>query len=112
MGQQQGVEHLAEAAYNGSLNQFLRGWFSRSQRGIVPVSTEGESAVPGDLAISIFVMDNNSNPNIQTQLPSGWTLLGKNDAAVDNAAERIGGGSQCLVESDSVLRTLVGCNVR
>ena len=31
---------------------------------------------------------------------------------VDNAAEWIGEGSQCLVESDTVLRTLVSCNVR
>ena len=26
-GNQQGVEHLAEAVYDGSLAQFLRGWF-------------------------------------------------------------------------------------
>jgi hypothetical protein len=26
-GNQQGVEHLAEAVYDGSLKQFLHGWF-------------------------------------------------------------------------------------
>jgi hypothetical protein len=50
----------------------------------ITVSTDRTAAQAGDLAVVVFVMDNNSNPDIKTQIPEGWTLLGRNDAPVDN----------------------------
>jgi hypothetical protein len=54
----------------------------------ITATTDGGAAQVGDLAIAIFAMDNNSNPDINISLPSGWTSLGFNNAAVDNIGYR------------------------
>lgn len=54
----------------------------------ITVSTDGESAQGADLAVAVFVMDNNSNPDINISLPAGWTSLGFNDVVVDNIGYR------------------------
>lgn len=54
----------------------------------VKVTTDGSAAQIGDLAVAIFVMDNDSNPNINISLPEGWTSLGFNNNATDNIGYR------------------------
>ncbi len=54
----------------------------------ITVTTDGNAAQIGDLAVAIFVMDNESNPNIDISLPAGWTSLGFNNNATDNIGYR------------------------
>jgi hypothetical protein len=50
----------------------------------ISVQTQAAAAQIGDLAVAIFIMDPDYNTDIRTQLPAGWTLLGRNDLALDN----------------------------
>jgi hypothetical protein len=54
----------------------------------ISVKTNQTYAQVGDLAVAIFAMDNNSNPDINISLPPGWTSIGFNDAVVDNIGYR------------------------
>ncbi len=54
----------------------------------ITASTDGSAALAGDVAVAIFVMDCESNPDINISLPAGWTSLGFNNNAVDNIGYR------------------------
>lgn len=54
----------------------------------ITAATDGNAALAGDLAVAIFVMDCESNPDINISLPSGWTSLGFNNNAMDNIGYR------------------------
>jgi hypothetical protein len=54
----------------------------------ISVSTDGTAAQVGDLAVAIFAMDPCDNPDINIELPEGWTSLGFNDVALLNIGYR------------------------
>ena len=54
----------------------------------ISVSTDGTAARVGDLAVALFSMDPCDNPNINIDLPAGWTSLGFNHVALLNLGYR------------------------
>lgn len=52
------------------------------------VSTGGETAQVGDLAVALFSMDPLQNPDMKITLPEGWTSIGHNDVALQNIGYR------------------------
>ncbi len=54
----------------------------------ISVETDDELAQKGDLAIAIFSLDLQKNPDIMISLPEGWVSLGSNDNAVLNIGYR------------------------
>ena len=67
---------------------FLNGAPDPNSIETITVSTDGTAAQVGDLAVAVFVMDNNVNSDIQISLPTGWTSLGFNNEVVDNIGYR------------------------
>jgi hypothetical protein len=54
----------------------------------ITLTTDGSVALAGDVAVAVFVMDCENNPNIKISLPLGWTSLGLNNNAMDNIGYR------------------------
>jgi hypothetical protein len=54
----------------------------------ISVSTEGTTAEIGDLAVVIFTFDACDNPDVQVDLPEGWTSIGFNNVAIQNLGYR------------------------